>query len=219
MTTDRRGFSLKTTSNLASGSTAGYADQADALIERYEAIDSALLFDAITPLLPAPPARLLDVGAGTGRDGAYFSSLGYDVSAVEPTKPFREAGVKLRADARISWIDDRLPNLATLDASARQDVIILDAVFMHLDLNERTRSMARLADLLRPGGALFMSLRHGPVPHGRRMFEVTAEETVELAAQYRLAPIYERRNAPSFQSQNTQACVRWTVLLFEKSGA
>ena len=31
--------------------------------------------------------------------------------------------------------------------------------------------MARVAPLVRPGGLMALSLRHGPVPAGRRMFE------------------------------------------------
>jgi hypothetical protein len=31
---------------------------------------------------------------------------------------------------------------------------------------------------VRNGGIVIMSLRHGPIPTGRRMFEVSAEETI-----------------------------------------
>ena len=41
--------------------------------------------------------------------------------------------------------------------------------------------MPRVAKLLRAEGVLALSLRHGPVPPGRRMFEVTADETIGLA--------------------------------------
>ncbi len=35
--------------------------------------------------------------------------------------------------------------------------------------------------LIRPGGVMMITLRHGPVPPGRRMFDVTAAETIGLA--------------------------------------
>ena len=41
--------------------------------------------------------------------------------------------------------------------------------------------MVRVAALLRPGGVMTLSLRHGPVPAGRRMFDVTPTETIALA--------------------------------------
>ena len=47
--------------------------------------------------------------------------------------------------------------------------------------------MARVAPLVRPGGLMALSLRHGPVPAGRRMFEVSAQETCELAQRHGLS--------------------------------
>ena len=35
-----------------------------------------------------------------------------------------------------------------------------------------------------------MSLRHGPVPPGRRMFDVSAQETADLASMHGLAEIH-----------------------------
>jgi hypothetical protein len=40
-----------------------------------------------------------------------------------------------------------------------------------------------------------LSLRHGPVPAGRRMFEVSAAETRTLAARHGLATIHESEGA------------------------
>ncbi len=58
---------------------------------------------------------------------------------------------------------------------------MLTAVWMHLDDAERHRAMPRLACLMRIGGVMALSLRHGPVPEGRRMFDVSAAETIDLA--------------------------------------
>jgi len=51
-------------------------------------------------------------------------------------------------------------------------------VRLHGAWTTATRSRAAL---LRNGGIMIMSLRHGPIPPGRRMFEVSAEETMALA--------------------------------------
>ena len=60
---------------------------------------------------------------------------------------------------------------------------MLTAVWMHLDEDERAAGMASLAGLLAPGGQILMTLRHGPVPPGRRMFDVSAAE-IALAARH-----------------------------------
>ena len=48
---------------------------------------------------------------------------------------------------------------------------------MHLDEQQRKRAMPRVAGLVRQSGVMMLSLRHGPVPPGRRTFEVSADET------------------------------------------
>jgi hypothetical protein len=58
---------------------------------------------------------------------------------------------------------------------------MLTAVWMHLDAAERVRAMSVVANLLRAGGLMVLTQRHGPVPAGRRMFEVTSAETIALA--------------------------------------
>src|SRR5580704_1627355 len=52
---------------------------------------------------------------------------------------------------------------------------------MHLDEVQRRQTMPNVAALVRNGGVMIMSLRHGPVPPGRRMFDVSTEETIALA--------------------------------------
>jgi len=46
--------------------TAGYADEAPVLFKRYEGRDFAQVHEPILNLLSPAPARVLDIGAGTG---------------------------------------------------------------------------------------------------------------------------------------------------------
>jgi hypothetical protein len=58
-----------------------------------------------------------------------------------------------------------------------------------------------------------MSLRHGPTPQDRRMFEVSAQETVALAGRHGLnARVCQR--AASVQPANRAAGVSWSQLAF-----
>ena len=162
--------------------TEGYSEEADALVRQYEGISFADAHAPTMHLFPRPPARVLDIGAGTGRDAAGFAALGHSVTAVEPTAELRMRAVELHASPRIEWLDDSLPDLSLLsERDETFDVVMLTAVWMHLDEQQRRRAMPRVAALVRPGGTMMISLRHGPVPQGRRMFEVTAAETIGLA--------------------------------------
>ena len=75
--------------------------------------------------------------------------------------------------------------------------------------------MASLAALLRAGGTLIMRVRHGPVPTGRRMFEIPDQETVELAGAHHLNVVFNVRVESALQA-NRDAGVSWTHLAFER---
>jgi len=162
--------------------TEGYSDEVDALVQQYESISFTDIHAPIMHLVPHSPARVLDIGAGTGRDATGFAALGHSVTAVEPTAELLTRAIELHASPRIEWLDDSLPELSLLFGRCETfDVVMLTAVWMHLDEQQRQRAMPRVAALVRPGGAMMILLRHGPVPKGRRMFNVTAAETIELA--------------------------------------
>ncbi|MBD3770965.1 MAG: class I SAM-dependent methyltransferase [Rhodobacterales bacterium] len=197
-------------------STSGYAEEADDLFVRYEALSAPETHAHWRPLFPEPPARILDIGAGTGRDAAWLVSLGHSVLAVEPVKTMRLRAAELHPEPEIEWLEDSLPDLAATRARGETfGMVMMNALWMHLTAEERAIGMGHVARLLAPGGRLFMSLRHGPIPQGRRMFDVSGEETIALAAPYGLRPIsHDRRN--SIMAENKARGVEWTALVFEK---
>jgi len=167
----------------ASG-TAGYGARAADLTAQYESITSEDVHRDVLHLFPAEPSHVLDIGAGSGRDAAALALRGHRVVAVEPTQELRAEGQRLHPLPTLQWLDDQLPELLVVrDLGQRFDVILLTAVWMHLDAAERETAMHAIASLLRVGGIVVMSLRHGPVPDGRRMFDVSADETVALGEQ------------------------------------
>lgn len=192
----------------------GYADDADALFRQYESISFTQVHGAVLHLFPPAPGSVLDIGAGTGRDAAAFAAMGHHVVAVEPTAAFRERAAIVHASPRIEWIDDGLPELAVVRRRGETfDLVMLSAVWMHLDAEERRQAMPIAAALPRPGGILILSLRHGPVPPGRRMFEVSAEETIASAGAEGLRPVFQAHGA---DSTLRRPGVHWTRLAFAK---
>jgi len=195
-------------------STAGYAREAPNLLERYEKISVEDLHKPVWHLIPATPSRLVDIGAGTGRDAAAFAAMGHQVVAVEPVDALREGAKTLHPSPRIEWLADGLPALAVLRARGETfEVVLLTAVWMHLDEGQRAEAMTAVASLVRSGGVLILSLRHGPVPAGRRMFDVSAEETIALAQAERLHCIV---NTVTASVQTGREDVTWTRLAFRR---
>jgi SAM-dependent methyltransferase len=194
--------------------TEGYAEEAEALFERYESLAFAAVHRPILHLLPQAASRILDIGSGTGRDAADFAAMGHRVVAVEPTDALRTRGMALHQSARIEWLNDSLPELRLLEERGETfDVVMLTAVWTHLDAQQRRQGMPVVAALVRDGGAMIMSIRHGPVPQGRRMFEVSAQETIALAEAQGLRPVL---NVRTESIRDRLAGVTWTRLAFKK---
>ena len=193
--------------------TEGYAEEADELFRRYEAIPAADAHRAVRHLMPATPSRVCDIGAGTGRDAVWFAGQGHRVVAVEPEDAMRRRAMALHRSPAIEWLGDSLPELLHLRRRGETfDLVMLTAVWMHLDAAQRRQAMPNLAALLRSGATLMVKVRHGPVPPGRRMFDVSSEETIELAGLQGLHPVLNLRTE-SQQAQNRAAGVTWTHLV------
>ncbi|MFF8271976.1 class I SAM-dependent methyltransferase [Streptomyces sp. NPDC016562] len=140
--------------------------------------------------------------------------MGHRVVAAEPTAELRALGRRIHADQEIEWVDDALPELPGLTAQERRfDLILLTAVWMHLDERQRTSAMAHLVSLLESEGRVVLSLRHGPVPAGRRMFPVSAEETIRLAHNHGLDVVHEAQR----EDPHGRFGVAWTYLGFRVS--
>jgi SAM-dependent methyltransferase len=194
--------------------TRGYCEHAPELIERYECLSFAHKHEAVLHLIPSAPAKAIDIGAGTGADAAWLAQHGHPVVAVEPTEAFREYGRQHHASPLIEWVNDALPEL-NLVAQRRHEfsLVMLTAVWMHLDEHERQVAMPVVASLLSRHGVLVMTLRHGPVPSDRIMFDVSAEETTALAEAQGLRCVLNLRTESKLAA-NREAGVTWSRVAF-----
>ena len=189
-----------------------YSGQAATLAAAYEALDAEPFRRTYADLLPIGGGdRLaLDVGAGSGRDAAWLTELGYQVVAVEPADGLREAAKRLRPNSPVRWIDDRLPALQSChQLGLSYDVILLCAVWQHVAPGERRRAFRKLTALLKPRGLLIIILRFGPAPADRPMHEVSVGEVEALAREHGLA--VTRTTAPMADSAG-RADVSWITM-------
>jgi 2-polyprenyl-3-methyl-5-hydroxy-6-metoxy-1,4-benzoquinol methylase len=159
--------------------TEGYAEEAENPFRRYENISFADVHASVLHLIPTAPCRVLDIGSGTGRNAAALAAMGHGVVAIEPTAELRLRAARSHPSPRIEWLEDSLPDLTRVAQRGEQfGLVMLTAVWMHLDEPQRRRAMRRIAFLVRADGVVIMTLRHGPVPRGRRMFAISADETI-----------------------------------------
>ena len=154
----------------------------------YEAFGFEDIHRGSIPYLPAKPGLLLDIGAGSGRDAAWFAAKGWEVVAVEPASFMRDTARRTHASERIRWLDDSLPGLSTVHAHGLVfDLVWISGVWMHVPPDDRPRAMRKIATLLKPGGRLAITLRHGPGADDRPMWPVSANEVERLGLDMGLA--------------------------------
>lgn len=190
--------------------TTGYAAAAKMLAQQYEAVTFEEIHREALHLYPTPPSLVLDIGAGTGRDAAALSRLGHTVVAVEPTTEMRITGQHIHRATQIEWIDDALPELSKVRRSGRYfDLILLMAVWMHIEEHERRLAMKNITSILAPGGRIALSLRRGPAPAKRRMFAVAPDETITLAQDFGLRVL---QRSDQHDALNRPA-VDWTLVV------
>ncbi|MFA3918618.1 class I SAM-dependent methyltransferase [Ruegeria hyattellae] len=193
---------------------AAYDAATDTLTQRLEALNTATILQPVARFLPTGPARVLDVGAGTGRDAAWFAGQGHQVWAAEPVDSLRQAARDLHGSADISWLDDGLPDLTRASAQGFGfDLVLVNAVWHHVPPAQRAASMTALAGLTGPGGRLILSLREGPSDPARPAFPAEVDKTIAEAEAHNLR--LERRSwVEAVQPENRRSGVIFTWLVF-----
>jgi len=160
-----------------------YDQHAAALADGYESISFENAYPFLVPVFERPPVKVLDIGSGTGRDAAWIASKGHSVTAVEPSEAMRSIAKSLHPSNMISWVNDELPKLSGQElVTARFDVVLASAVWMHVDPADHRIAIGRIFELTKPGGVAFVSLRLGPQIAERGMYEISPSEFVTLAA-------------------------------------
>ena len=195
--------------------TRGYTRVINRFIELTDTVDFNELHQPFLKFMPASPSRVLDVGAGVGRDAAVFAAMGHNVVAVEPMADFLVAAKERHDSPRIEWLDDSLPMLAKLgDVCNQFHFVLASAVWHHIDDIERRIAIERLYQLLYPGGILALSLRNGPAGAGTHIFPTDSEKTIHIAELYGFETVLNLPSQPSLIKGKDD--VVWAKLAFRR---
>jgi hypothetical protein len=150
------------------------------------------------------------VGAGSGRDAAWLASRGLEVVAVDPSRGMLAEAQHLHPSPSIRWVCDHLSGLdKVFRLGLSFDLILLSAVWMHVGPAERARAFRKLITLLKPGGCMAITLRHGPTEIERGMHDVSQAEIEQLARSH--GAFVE--NAVAAEDHLGRASVTWTQLV------
>ncbi|GMM90100.1 class I SAM-dependent methyltransferase [Vibrio fortis] len=158
-----------------------YHHNALTLSHQYNSVSFESVHHSWKPYWPLAGDKVLDVGAGSGRDARWMQQQGCEVIAIEPSNALRELGAEYTG-VEVTWINDALPALSrTENLGMRFDLILVSAVWMHLPSSYRERAFRKLSNLLAPNGRLIISLRHGEFDDQRQGYPVSVEELEQLA--------------------------------------
>ncbi len=135
---------------------ASYEAHAAAYAARSQAEDLARGWSSFIRSL-LPPACLLDLGCGAGRDLAYFRNRGYRVVGLD-----RSAGLLAQAAAYVPGVPLTLGDARTLPfRSGAFDGVWACASLLHLPREALPTALAEVRRVLRGGGVFYAALKAG----------------------------------------------------------
>ncbi|MEU6348408.1 class I SAM-dependent methyltransferase [Streptomyces sp. NPDC047072] len=104
--------------------------------------------DVLRRLLPEAPARILDVGGGSGVHAEWLAADGYEVALVDPVP------LHVEQASRLPGVTARLGDARSLDAAdASYDVVLMLGPLYHLpEQTDRVRALAAARRVVRPDG-------------------------------------------------------------------
>jgi len=189
-----------------------YDRHATELADAYESITFESAHpELVTLLSSAPTLRILDIGAGTGRDASWIAERGNLVTAIEPSANMRSLAKRLHPHAQVEWVNDSLPLLARLGGE-QYDLIILSAVWMHVHPRDRGASLKRITTLLAPGGSIYLTLRLGPDDEARSIHAVSFREIETLAGRNGL----KARSLGDSPDLLSRTAIRWQRVMLTR---
>ena len=152
-----------------------YEQNADAFIAGTRHADMSAQYDFFRKYLPVG-GRLLDLGCGSGRDSAYFASLGFAVTAVDGSEALcRRVREHYGIPAQCIRFED-------LDFTEEFDAIWACASLLHVPKRQMPPVLERVSAALKPGGVAYLSFKYGPaerVEQGR-FFNDYTEDDLEI---------------------------------------
>ena len=153
-----------------------YNQHADAFIEGTQNADMSQQYRLFRKYLP-DGGKILDLGCGSGRDSAYFQSLGFEVTAVDGSQEL------CRRVGEIYGIPATCIRFEELDFAAAFDGVWACASLLHVKKKDMPTVMGKVSAALKPGGVLYASFKYGSeerVSNGRFFNDYTEDDLSTL---------------------------------------
>ena len=149
-----------------------YNQNADAFIEGTRKADMTQQYCFFSKYL-LPGCKILDLGCGSGRDSAYFSSLGFAVTAVDGSE---ELCKRVQANYGLHALCIKFEELSFV---SEFDAVWACASLLHVKKADMPNVLEKVSAALKPGGVLYASFKYGSeerISNGRFFNDYTEKD-------------------------------------------
>jgi len=167
--------------------------------------------------------RVLDIGAGTGRDASRLQRAGIEAYAIEPSAEMRKCALAAHPGLEGKLFEGSLPHGMPGSIAGKYDGIILSAVLMHIPDADLFDTAFTVRDLLVDGGKLLVSIPviRSDVPAQRDRDTLGRLMIIRSAAQVKL--LFERLGFTTESEWNAADAlgrdgIAWATLFFRYTG-
>jgi len=197
-----------------------YSENAEAVFKRYDSSGGGIE-KHFTEAFP-DKGRILDIGAGSGRDLLRLLHEGHEAYGIEPCAELRELTVHKYPKLASRMLRGRLPDdLELIKKSLPHpfDGVVCSAVLMHIPREHIFDSVFAVRGILKPSGRVLISIpgsrpdidEHQRDPYGRLFTGITAGYLELLFERIGFRLIRKWLDSDSLNREKTS----WITLLFE----
>lgn len=173
-------------------------------------VDMSAICERFLKYIPSG-GRIIDVGAGSGRDIKYFKDRGYAVDGIDASDEM------CRLASEYVGIEVECKIIQEWNPQQKYDGIWANASLLHLSYDEIEKFILRAPDYLVSGGVLYISLKNGiqtGVDRDGRFFTDMSEEKVQqIVAKGTAFYIVENWETNDGMSRNE---FTWLNFIFQK---
>jgi len=196
-----------------------YDVNAAEFVTRYESADMSIVHRILLRHLPEK-GRVLEIGCGSGRDAAFLTSSGFDITAIDASAQMLAAALQNHPAlaGRVHHAPLPLPSDSPL-LSQQFDAVVSIATIMHIPEHDLFECASQMRDMLIPGGILLLSGSVGREgisanrdPQGRLFIERPAEELQLLFERLGFRLVSKHENEDSFART-----VQWYTLVMQRA--
>ena len=163
--------------NKINSTLAYYNQTASTYFTNTVVVDMSAICDKFLSYIPHG-ARIVDIGAGSGRELRYFKAAGYEVEGID-------ASIELcKLATAYSGVKVECVNIQDWKPEKKYNGIWTNAVLTHLSINEIDDFILRLENILMPQGVAYLSFKTGITTGmdelGRYFSDISVEQVKQI---------------------------------------